>query len=96
MIMIGIDPHKATHTAVAVDDYEAVLAELTVRARRPRLTGSADGLTASTIDGGRSRPPTVSAISSPSSSSPPARRCSMCRRCWRPDPILGTGPGAEE
>jgi transposase len=32
MIMIGIDPHKATHTAVAVDDHEAVLAELTVRA----------------------------------------------------------------
>jgi hypothetical protein len=32
MIMIGIDPHKATHTAVAVDDHEAVLAELTVGA----------------------------------------------------------------
>ncbi len=32
MIMIGIDPHKATHTAVAVDDHEVVLGELTVRA----------------------------------------------------------------
>jgi hypothetical protein len=32
MVMIGIDPHKATHTAVAVDDHEIVVAELTVRA----------------------------------------------------------------
>jgi hypothetical protein len=31
-IMIGIDPHKATHTAVAVDDDENVLDELKVRA----------------------------------------------------------------
>ncbi len=30
--MIGIDPHKATHTAVAVDDDEVVLGECTVRA----------------------------------------------------------------
>jgi hypothetical protein len=27
MVMIGIDPHKRTHTAVAVDDDEAVLGE---------------------------------------------------------------------
>jgi hypothetical protein len=27
MTMIGIDPHKATHTAVAVDDNEVVLDE---------------------------------------------------------------------
>jgi len=31
-IMIGIDPHKATHTAVAVDDNEAVLDEFKVQA----------------------------------------------------------------
>jgi hypothetical protein len=31
-IMIGIDPHKATHTAVAVDDDENVLDEFKVRA----------------------------------------------------------------
>jgi transposase len=44
---IGIDPHKATHTAVAVDDHEAVLSELLVRADRdqvPNLVGWADGL----------------------------------------------------
>ena len=33
MVMIGIDPHKRTHTAVAVDDHEVVLSELLVHAR---------------------------------------------------------------
>jgi transposase len=33
-IMIGIDPHKATHTAVAVDSEERVLEEFTVRASK--------------------------------------------------------------
>ena len=32
-MMIGIDAHKSTHTAVAVDDVGRVIAELTVRAR---------------------------------------------------------------
>ena len=31
---IGIDPHKATHTAVAIDDTERVLGEITVPADR--------------------------------------------------------------
>ena len=31
-IIIGIDPHKATHTAVAVDDNEVVLDEFKLRA----------------------------------------------------------------
>jgi len=36
VIVIGIDPHKQTHTAVAVEQATGrVLAELTVRARRP-------------------------------------------------------------
>lgn len=36
MIVIGIDPHKQTHTAVAIDRATGqVLAELTVRARTP-------------------------------------------------------------
>lgn len=33
-VMIGIDPHKASHTAVAVDEREEVMAELKVRACR--------------------------------------------------------------
>jgi hypothetical protein len=32
MTMIGIDPHKATHTAVAVDDDENVIDEFTLEA----------------------------------------------------------------
>lgn len=32
MVIIGIDPHKATHTAVVVDEHENVLAQLQVRA----------------------------------------------------------------
>ena len=34
MVLIGIDPHKATQTAVAVDEQEVALGELTVRADR--------------------------------------------------------------
>src|SRR5215469_8751014 len=34
MVLIGIDPHKASHTAVAVDEQEVALGELTVRADR--------------------------------------------------------------
>lgn len=48
MIVIGIDPHKQTHTAVAVDRASGrVLAELTVAARSPgfeRLVGWARSL----------------------------------------------------
>lgn len=48
MTMIGIDPHKATHTAVAVDDNEQVIGEFTLDASTgqvERLTGWADGFT---------------------------------------------------
>lgn len=34
MTLIGIDPHKATHTAVAIDSDERPLAQLQVRADR--------------------------------------------------------------
>jgi transposase len=45
MTMIGINPHKATHTAVAIDDDENVIDELTLEApndQAERLTGWAD------------------------------------------------------
>ena len=48
MTMIGIDPHKATHTAVAVDDNEKVIGEFTLDASTgqvERLTGWASGFT---------------------------------------------------
>jgi transposase len=34
MIIIGIDPHKASHTAVAIDEHETVLSEMTTRTSR--------------------------------------------------------------
>lgn len=34
-VTIGIDPHKASHTAVAVDHRETELARRKVRASRP-------------------------------------------------------------
>lgn len=37
-IMIGIDPHKATHTAVAIDSDERMLDEFTVRASKAQTT----------------------------------------------------------
>jgi len=46
---IGIDPHKATHTAVAIDDDEIVLGEITIRADKDQTNklidwaGSVDG-----------------------------------------------------
>jgi len=48
MTMIGIDPHKATHTAVAIDDNEDVVDEFTLRASSRqvrRLREWADGFT---------------------------------------------------
>ena len=47
MTMIGIDPHKATHTAVAVDDDEQVIDEFTLGSsndQAERLTSWAEGL----------------------------------------------------
>ncbi len=44
---IGIDPHKATHTAVAIDESEIVLSEITIAADRyqmSRLMGWADNV----------------------------------------------------
>ena len=48
LVMIGIDPHKATHTAVAVDDDENVIDEFTLGASEDqagRLCGWADRFT---------------------------------------------------
>jgi len=48
MTMIGIDPHKATHTAVAIDDDEGVIDLLTLQAcpgQADRLVAWADGFT---------------------------------------------------
>ncbi len=49
MMLIGVDPHKATHTAVAVDDREQPVARMQVRSDRhqvPRLLAWAETLDA--------------------------------------------------
>jgi transposase len=46
---IGIDPHKATHTAVAIDDDETALAEITIRADKDQATKLIDW--AQSVDG---------------------------------------------
>ena len=37
MVLIGIDPHKATHTAVVIDDAEHELARIKVKADRSQV-----------------------------------------------------------
>jgi hypothetical protein len=39
-VVIGVDPHKASHHAFAIDDREAELAQLSVRATRRGCPGS--------------------------------------------------------
>ena len=38
MVLIGIDPHKATHTAVVIDESERELARIKVKADRSQVT----------------------------------------------------------
>jgi len=46
---IGIDPHKATHTAVAIDGSEVVVGEITIRADKDQATKLIDW--AASVDG---------------------------------------------
>ena len=83
MTMIGIDPHKATHTAVAVDDNEVVLDEFkvrasTVQAQRLREWASGFGKREWAVESANGlgyllAQQLVAA----------GRPCSMCHRCWR-------------
>lgn len=50
---IGVDPHKATHTAVAIDKFEMVVGEITVAADRSQTKKLMDW--ADTVNGDRSR-----------------------------------------
>ena len=50
---IGIDPHKATHTAVAIDESETVLSEITVPADRYQTARLLDWAGKVDGDGGR-------------------------------------------
>jgi hypothetical protein len=66
-VIIGVDPHKATHTAVAIDRNEAELARARVRSTRkqvPQLLRWAEPLVS---ERGRSSPPAGSATCCPNS-----------------------------
>ena len=81
-VMIGVDPHKGSHTATMLDRTERELARIKVRAGRDQL-----GELLEWADGVSPRTRAVEsaggmAICSPSNWSPLARRCSTCRRCW--------------
>ena len=85
MVMIGIDPHKRTHTAVAIDTAERVLDERLVRATSKQVPELLEWV--KRLDGGdrsgRSSPPEGSAICWPSSSSPPANTSWTSPPRWR-------------
>lgn len=83
MTMIGIEPHKATHTAIAINDNEHVRDESNSERQQPKENGSANGLTGSRNENGQSNQPTVSATSFPNNSSPPARPSSTSHQCSR-------------
>ena len=81
-VIIGIDPHKASHTAVAIGRDERQLAEIKVRAtcqQTARLLAWAEPL--GNGPGPSSRPEDW-ATCCPSSWSEPARGSSMCRPRW--------------
>ena len=74
-VIIGVDPHKASHTAVAISDSEHELGAQEGALRLPPGPSSCwRGRSRSRRGRGRSSPPADSAICWPSSSSPPARR----------------------
>jgi hypothetical protein len=60
--MIGIDPHKATHTEVAVDRDEQVIGEFTLEATDDQAGVSPVGLKDSSSVSGRSSLGTASGI----------------------------------
>ena len=83
-VIIGIDPHKASHTAVAVGRRRG-RARPAAGAQRPQPGRPAVGLGGAVRarDDGRSRAPRVSGSCWRSSSSPPTRSSSTCRPRWR-------------
>ena len=68
-VTIGVDPHKASHTAVAIDTDEDQLDLKKARASRARSSNCSPGRNRSGRACGRSKEPTARAICWPSSSS---------------------------
>ena len=83
-VMIGIDPHKGSHTAVALDAREQRLGQLRVRASGGRSTGCWSGPGDGRDGPGRSRAPVGWDCCWLNSSSPLGHTCWTCRRGWPP------------
>src|SRR3954451_19253183 len=91
MVLIGVDPHKRSHTAVVVDSDEHELGRLTVRADRRQLErllsfASPFGERTWAIESAEG-----SGSCSHSSWSRPVRPSSTCRRRW----LLSSGRGSK-
>ena len=83
-VVIGIDPHKGSHTAVAIDGDEQQLGRIQVRSGRTSaraVTRMGSRVRRAGVGGRVGR--WCSAICSRSSSSVRASGCWMCRRRWR-------------
>ena len=99
MVMIGIDPHKRTHTAVAVDERETVIGERLVAARVDQvgeLVAWADACSPATSERGRSSPPAGSATCWLNNSSPRENTSLMFRRRSRRGATVGDRPFRQE
>ena len=83
-VMIGIDPHKASHTAVAIDLAEVPLGQLQVRACAAQAEGLLGGRGPGRSAPGRSKAPAGWVICWPSSCSRRVSGCWMRRRSWPP------------
>ena len=93
-VIIGIDPHKASHTAVAIGCEEQPLAEIKVRATcAADSCGCWRGPNPLDHGYGPSSPPEGMGFFFSSSSSPRANRSSTCRRRW-PRESGCSAPGA--
>ncbi len=91
-VIIGVDPHKASHQAVAVDDREAETARISVRATRTQTNVCWRGQRRSRVATGRSRVLTGWAICWRSSSSRLASEWLMCRQRWRRGHVCSVRP----
>ena len=87
-VMIGVDPHKGSHTAVAISAAEEPLGELRVRASLPggAAAGVGGGVAAADL-GGRGRRRAGSPAGP--AARPRVSGCWTCRPSWRAGPAAG-------
>ncbi len=84
-VMIGIDPHKSSHTAVAMARVRSRWASCGCAPARPRRSSCWGGRRGGRSGPGRWRAPPGWGTCWPSSWSPPGSGCWTCRPSWRPE-----------